>query len=385
MRIFRVPQVTNQDDEMLLIRWLKSEGDFVNVGDIIAEVETSKAVFEIESEGSGFFKPLANPGEHIKVGQTFYILLNNREEVQKPIELRDIEFEKNAKQNSEIENQPKRWTKKAELLAKKYGIDIEEVPGTGIIQEADVERYIRIKSEGKTSQFNDLVDDIYSDNRAERVIILGGGRGAVQVLDVLFRTPKQRAVGILDDNSELYGKNIMGVKVLGNISAIEKLKEDNLFDTAIISFSNDIESRAKLFETLIKKGIKFTNVIDPTVVIHSNVSIGKGNVIMAHCRFGSCSIVGDNNFFSAYVNIEHHNVVGSHCTFGPGVMTSSRVTIGNKVKFGTGIFIEPGIKIGDNSVIASGTILIRDIPENSLVKTKVETIIRRKDIDNKSQ
>ena len=94
-------------------------------------------------------------------------------------------------------------------------------------------------------------------------------------------------------------------------------------------------------------------------------------MILANCRVGVCTTIGDNNFLSTNVNVEHHNNLGSHCTFGPYVSTSSRVTIGDYVKFGTGIFVEPGVSIGHNSIVASGSILVNFVPPNTLVKTKL--------------
>jgi membrane protein DedA with SNARE-associated domain len=62
----------------------------------------------------------------------------------------------------------------------------------------------------------------------------------------------------------------------------------------VIAFSNDLQARARLFLELTGQGVPFTNVIDPSVKIHSNVAMGKGNVVIANCRFGACAIVGDN-------------------------------------------------------------------------------------------
>ena len=40
-------------ESCLLIEWRKQEGDQVNVGDVLCEVETDKATFEVESEAAG--------------------------------------------------------------------------------------------------------------------------------------------------------------------------------------------------------------------------------------------------------------------------------------------------------------------------------------------
>ncbi|MGZ8550772.1 MAG: hypothetical protein ACXWV2_08930, partial [Chitinophagaceae bacterium] len=111
-------------------------------------------------------------------------------------------------------------------------------------------------------------------------------------------------------------------------------------------------------------GVPFTNLVHPTAYIGFNNLMGTGNIILTHVSFGPCTQIGNNNFISARCNIEHHNTMGNHCTFGPGVMTSGNVSIGDEVKFGTGVFIEPRLSIKNKSIIASGCIINRDIPEN---------------------
>jgi len=370
--IQKVPMISVNDEEVNLVSWIKSKGDYVKKGEPICELESSKAIIEVESEEEGYIFPLIDENEKAKIGEPLVIISSEK----------DIDVDKILKEIypkiDENVGSSKKWTKKAEILAKKYGINIEDIPAIGVIQEADVINYLKKGISKKREEIEDLVRDIYPGNLKEKILILGGGRGCVQVLDAILRSERHEVVGILDDNESLHGKKILGIKILGPISLVYELREKGIFDKLVISFSNDIDKRAELYESLKKQGFSFTNIIDRTVQIHSNVEIGTGNVIMANCRIGSCSIIGDNNFLSAFVNIEHHNIVGSHCTFGPGVMTSSRVQIGDKVKFGTGIFIEPGIKIGTNSIISSGSIITFDVPENSVVKKHVDLKITKR-------
>jgi sugar O-acyltransferase (sialic acid O-acetyltransferase NeuD family) len=224
------------------------------------------------------------------------------------------------------------------------------------------------------------VDDRYGAARAQRILIIGGGNGAVQILDALALLPRQRAVAILDDNGAIHGKRIGGVPVLGAIDlgwAVE-MAAAGLFDAAVISISTNIGVRARIFEQWKSRGIAFANVIHPSSVVGMNVAWGEGNVVMAFCHFGACAMVGDNNFLSAYCSIEHHCVLGSHCSFGPSVVTSSRVQIGDRVRFGTGIAIEPGIRIGADTTIASGLALTQHVPERSLLKAHVGYSVRSK-------
>jgi sugar O-acyltransferase (sialic acid O-acetyltransferase NeuD family) len=224
----------------------------------------------------------------------------------------------------------------------------------------------------------DTVRDRYPEGKIQRILIIGGGDGAVPLLDVLAKTPEQQAVAILDDNPELRGKKVNGVPVTGGIDVeqIVALYEQDEFDAAIISISTIIKLRAEIFEKLKSRGIPFANIIHPSVVKGFNVKMGEGNVIMAFTHLGACASLGDNNFISAYCSIEHHNEMGNHCSFGPGVITSSRVIFGDQVRCGTGIFIEPKIHIGAKSVIGSGCIIWQNVPDGAILKSKLNYVER---------
>jgi sugar O-acyltransferase (sialic acid O-acetyltransferase NeuD family) len=224
----------------------------------------------------------------------------------------------------------------------------------------------------------DTADDLFPVNRRRKLLLVGAGAAAILVLDVVFRCNELMPVGILDDDKKLHGKTIFGVPVLGDVNRAADLYKDGVYDEVVISISTALVFRRKVFTELREQGIPFANVIDPSSTVHMNVQMGQGNIILGQCRIGPCTIVGDNNFVSAFANIEHHNRLGSHCTFGPVVSTSGLVEIGSSVKFGTGIFIEPFVKVGDESVIASGAILVAPVPPNSLVRTKMNYIVKPK-------
>ena len=59
-----------------LVAWLKKEGEHVRKGDMLLEVETDKAVVEIEASGDGILGGVtAKPGDVIQVGRTIAWLL----------------------------------------------------------------------------------------------------------------------------------------------------------------------------------------------------------------------------------------------------------------------------------------------------------------------
>jgi len=69
-------------EEGRLVKWLKNEGDAVKNGDVLAEVETDKAVMELVARGDGVLrKRLVNEGEARPVGQLVAIIAAPNENV----------------------------------------------------------------------------------------------------------------------------------------------------------------------------------------------------------------------------------------------------------------------------------------------------------------
>lgn len=70
-----MPQMGADMTEGTLVRWIKHEGDPVERGEIIAEIETDKANVEIEAfEGGIFRKTLASEGDVVAVGEVIALI-----------------------------------------------------------------------------------------------------------------------------------------------------------------------------------------------------------------------------------------------------------------------------------------------------------------------
>ena len=69
-------------EEGRLVKWLKNEGDAVKTGDILAEVETDKAVMELVARGDGILrKRLANEGDASPVGTLLAVIASADENI----------------------------------------------------------------------------------------------------------------------------------------------------------------------------------------------------------------------------------------------------------------------------------------------------------------
>lgn len=139
-RPVRTPRINNNDDLVRLIHVAVEPGAEVRIGDFVAEIETDKANFSVESEEAGFVLAICHQiGEEIPVGSVLLWLGDSPDE-QAP------ETETPA-----TDSAPKTGlagaSLKAQLLLRQYNLDASEIPRTRErLSAEDVDRYIRSKN-----------------------------------------------------------------------------------------------------------------------------------------------------------------------------------------------------------------------------------------------
>src|ERR1700730_3931593 len=63
-----MPKLSDTMEEGTVVDWKKSSGDDVHKGDVIAEVESDKATFDLEAEDDGKLEILVEKGVPAKIG-----------------------------------------------------------------------------------------------------------------------------------------------------------------------------------------------------------------------------------------------------------------------------------------------------------------------------
>ncbi|MDN5201821.1 2-oxoglutarate dehydrogenase complex dihydrolipoyllysine-residue succinyltransferase [Fulvivirgaceae bacterium BMA10] len=63
-----VPEVGESITEVTIAEWVKQDGDFVALDEVIAEIESDKATFELPAEGSGILRIVAQQGDTLEIG-----------------------------------------------------------------------------------------------------------------------------------------------------------------------------------------------------------------------------------------------------------------------------------------------------------------------------
>src|SRR5947207_13571415 len=65
----KMPKLSDTMEEGTVLEWKKQDGDEVKRGEVLAEIESDKASFEIEAEADGALHIVVEKGQAVPVGQ----------------------------------------------------------------------------------------------------------------------------------------------------------------------------------------------------------------------------------------------------------------------------------------------------------------------------
>src|SRR5207248_8499157 len=77
----KLPRLGQGMEAGTIVKWLKSEGDRVEKGEPLFEVDTDKATQEVEAEASGVLLKIAVASGEVPVGQTIAVIGEQGEQV----------------------------------------------------------------------------------------------------------------------------------------------------------------------------------------------------------------------------------------------------------------------------------------------------------------
>ena len=148
-----MPRLGDFMTEGVVTRFTKSQGDNVNQGEVIAEIETEKVNYDLEATVSGVFHPSVDAGATVAVDDVMGYLLDEGEEapVKESSDASTTKRTRRDRPSSGSRNQPRRKegspvpsTPGARKLAANLGVELEKITPTGPrgrIVEADVRNF----------------------------------------------------------------------------------------------------------------------------------------------------------------------------------------------------------------------------------------------------
>ncbi|HHY82362.1 MAG TPA: 2-oxo acid dehydrogenase subunit E2 [Clostridiales bacterium] len=259
-------------EEGILARWHKKEGDRVEAGDILCEVETDKATMDYESTAEGILlKILVQEGEKAAVGEVIAIIGDNLGDISQILDDGDSsqkidggdssqELSKNDFGDSSqiyIKNESIKaygdTRIKASPLARRIAemnkIDLSDINGSGPagrIVKADIERYMKDKlDKSNVTEISSMAKG-YNVTEAQKIEIQQGKEQQAFKIS----TPVQAVVAAVGDIEIPVSQKR---KIIAQRLSESKFSAPHYYLTVSVNVDNLIQTRKRLNESLQEK------------------------------------------------------------------------------------------------------------------------------------
>ena len=222
-----VPSVGESINEVTISSWLKSNGDYVELDEIIAEIDSDKATFELTAEASGNLIIEAEEGTTLEIGKLIC-----------KIEIKEISKEKKESQDQKevlTENKSEVITKErsestpvAKKIMDEKGIDPKEISGTGAGGKITKEDVINSEQKVEASTTADSSEVQTVGNRNQRR----------EKMTQLRKTISKRLVSVKNETAMLTTFNEVNMEPIMNLRTKykESFKEKYEVNLGFMSF-----------------------------------------------------------------------------------------------------------------------------------------------------
>ena len=167
----KIPTVGESISEVTIAEWMKSNGDTVEMDEVIAELESDKATFELTAERAGTLQIVVEAGETVEVGAVVC-----------KIETNGKVADKSAPEPSEEEASEEPEEEKASTQAEE---DEAEASGTGEVVEMNIPAVGEsitevtisewVKEDGESVAMDEVIAEIESDKATFELTAEAGG------------------------------------------------------------------------------------------------------------------------------------------------------------------------------------------------------------------
>ena len=267
----KVPSVGESITEVTLVKWIKKDGEYVNRDEVIAELESEKATFEINAEQAGVLKIIAAEGDTLKIGD---IACSIDTDAVKPAE-------KAAPVAAAVAEKPA--TVEPAATPKATDLDVKATPVAAAIiadKKVDIKTVVASGSNGKIVK-QDVLEAINNPGRKPGVELFSRERRTEKMSNLRI-TISRRLVEAKNTTAMLTTFNEVDMSAIMDIRAKnkDKFKESHGVNLGFMSFFTKaccfaLQEWPAVNAMLDGENIQYNNYVDVSIA----VSAPKGLVV----------------------------------------------------------------------------------------------------------
>lgn len=208
------------------------------------------------------------------------------------------------------------------------------------------------------------------------MIVIGSKGFAKELLEVLHHNEQLENLVFFDNvNKDINGKLYQIFPILKTFEEVQ-----NYFVKTTVDFTIGI-GNPSLREKVYKQFIAYGGTCKTIISHHAKIgfyhnTIGNGTIVMTDAIITSNVTIGKCCLINKQTLIGHDVTIGDFCEVAPGAKIGGNTSIGNVTFIGMNATILPKLTIGNNVIIAAGSVVTKNIPDNCMV-AGVPAIIKK--------
>lgn len=215
------------------------------------------------------------------------------------------------------------------------------------------------------------------------MLVIGSKGFAKEVLEIAHQLNQLKNLTFYDDLSNDLPDKLYNVYPIIKTTAAAQEYFNEIDNQFTIGIGNPL-TRKKLYDIFINLGGVFTSLISPLSQIgHYGNSIESGCNIMTGTIITNDIVIKKGALINLNCTIGHDSIIGRFVELSPGVHISGNCEVGDYSILGTNSTVLPKIKIGANVVVGAGSVVTKDVPDNSVIVGVPGRVIKeRKPLSN---
>jgi len=381
-----VPRESVNDDSVIIADWLVSMGDKVQKGQPIANIETSKAVIELSAEAGGYIEILNPAKAEVPVGSVIARVTS-----EPPTSAFSRPSNSEHQKRSEVKT-----PKSAELAQTPIEESLEQQPTKDHLVPFDAGE--RNPATIRSLRFSGRAKALINARNIDPTIF--GDKGLVKESHVLEFLAKSETLASADSHGSVPEQSSGAENTPSDIAAFEVETEALATNACVnrkIGLLHDIRSSAGergrsiawLSANYFWKSWFLRNLVRwvpygfPQLVHRlRGVRIGKGCFIdptaIVETAYGEQVVIGNDVRISAGAVIMTH-IKAPHLLrdYGLVPLVKKPVVLEDHSFVGVNAVIMPGVTVGKGSVVASGSVVLVDVPQFTMVAGNPAKLVKR--------
>lgn len=199
------------------------------------------------------------------------------------------------------------------------------------------------------------------------IVIFGAGNIA-QLADFYFREDASRQVAAFTvDEAHLADTKSLGRPLVGWETVVDAFPPAQFDVFVAVSYRGLNQLRRAKVEEARAKGYRLASYVSSRATRFSTFEPGENQFILEDNTVQPFAAIGNNVTLWSGNHIGHHSTVADDVFIASHVVVSGGASIGARSFLGVNVTVRDHVRVGEDCIIGAGALILKDVPDGSVV------------------